>query len=163
MSTNAIARTLSTHPGTVAARKRSNSKGNTGARLRARVAVAAGEGKCMYCALTVCQSRYDSDGSLPTGPRKDAHALELAHVVSENLGGTFRPGNIGPSHRECNRMARDIDSTPFIVAEYVPTLWPTATVAKNVADPRDIAPMNVDDAPTVEAMRAARRRRGLPF
>lgn len=169
MSTNTIARTLSTNPGTVASRKRSNAKGNTGARLRARVAIAAGEGRCIYCALTVCQSRFEHDGTLPLNsaglpmPRQDAWALELCHIVSESKGGTFKPGQIGPGHRECNRLAGDIDSTPFVITEYVPTEWPTATNARNGADPRDIPPMTADDAPTVEAMRAARARRGLPF
>lgn len=121
-----------------------------------RIAIRASIGTtCILCGKQGSWAR--ADVRLP-------HALQMAHVVGENIGGTYKPGNIGAAHDACNdaQYAAGVDDvTADVIPGTVPTAWLPTKVAQARADVRDCAPMV--DAPTPASMAAARRARGLSY
>ncbi len=158
--------TLSTHAGTVAARKRSASKISGARRPAVRVSM-VGMG-CALCGLDVDWSARESDGTLPTGKggarvaRRDAHSAHFGHVLAEALGGKASPANVAPMHRACNRAAGDRDLRSMVIWDNVPLTWVSDRAAADYGDVRDVEPFPAHKI-TDGDMARARAARGLPF
>lgn len=132
---------------------RSAVKPNSARRRAIRLSLPA---VCMTCEQAVCWSRET--------PAKADGAGTLGHVVADDLGGTYAPGNIGSQCWTCNwdaKVAGKGDLTSDVVAGSIPTRYLPQRVADSRADVRDVPAAT--DLPDADARRAARRRRGLAW
>lgn len=110
---------------------------------------------CFACHLSGSWSRADV---------AQDYALQMGHVVGEVIGGTYRPGNIGAQHKACNTAAKVAgahDLSGIVAPDTVPAAWVPTKQAQARADVRDVPAADADAMPDADAMRTARRRRGI--